>query len=83
MEDLSIVLHAHCRNCAARKPRHQSMSEWNKTETGLTKSGLLVRCRRCDMVVAHFTPERLQEMLERFPTADGCECCAGGRHVQS
>lgn len=76
-----IVLHAHCRKCAPKKPRNVSMAGWAKTQSGLTAEGIQVWCTRCDMEVAHFTPEELTKLLTQFPGCDACECCPGGKHV--
>lgn len=68
----------HCRHCARQKPRHLSPRQWNRTECGITPTGLQVYCLRCAMSVATFTPEQLRHFVENPPS---CACCPGGVHV--
>lgn len=76
-----VRLWANCRNCTPRKPRTQSLEQWSRTAAGLTNDGMLIWCKRCDMMIAHFTPETLREMLESNPKGERCECCPGGVHT--
>ncbi len=76
-ERTRIHTHAHCRNCAPQKPVNQSPEQWGRIACGLTDTGLEVWCKRCRMVIAHFTPDELRQFVDHPPS---CECCPGGRH---
>jgi hypothetical protein len=58
-----ILLFAHCATCAQKKPKLTSQAEWARIEAGLTARGLQIWCRRCDLEVAHFTPEQMTAVL--------------------
>ena len=69
-----IRFHAHCRTCMKDKPTNQAPSQWQRTESGLTDTGLQIWCRRCRKEVAHFTPADLEAQL----ASAECEWCPGG-----
>jgi hypothetical protein len=61
-----ILMFMHCAQCVPRKPDGLSPSEWNLTETGFTKEGIQVWCRRCQVNVAHvdFQGQKHPAMLD-------------------
>ncbi len=73
----AIRLFCGCRNCEKTRPRKQSAQEYSRLDVGLTATGLQVWCRRCDLEVAHLTPELLAEQM----LTARCHCCPGGQHI--
>ena len=49
----SIVLFFHCRNCFYNKPSGINPREYAQIETGFTKLGIQVWCKRCDLNIIH------------------------------
>jgi len=48
-----IRLYMHCRKCSDEKPEGIAPRDWATTETGWTKLGFQVWCKRHDLNIVH------------------------------
>lgn len=65
-----ILNFLHCRSCFNKNARPQML------EVGITKKGIQVWCKRCEMAVCHLTAEEIGVLVKS--THDGkcvCELC--------
>ena len=59
-----IHLFAHCRICISELPAGLSPKEWVQIEVGLTSKGIMVWCKRHEVVVCEWTPGDVAKALE-------------------
>jgi hypothetical protein len=74
--DASPYRFVHCAKCVGEMPGYvKGPRYWMRFEIGLTPTGLLIRCVRHDMPVAHLTPRALNAIVEARPPCGhyGCD----------
>jgi hypothetical protein len=60
IKDEGILLFIHCKKCMEDKPEYLSMNEYSYIETGWTKKGLQIRCKRHDINIINLDFEGRQ-----------------------